>query len=75
MTVNDDLDKTLTVQDIVITGTVNIQVPGVYNLVYTLTDEAGNTRTVNRAITVSATPPPSDLDWYPTGISILPSRN
>lgn len=55
----DEFDKSLTLEDIVITGSVNVNTPGVYNLVYTLEDASGNVATVNRQITVSTTPPPS----------------
>ncbi len=53
ITVSDNMDATLTVNDIVITGSVNIMVPGDYILTYTLTDASGNVRTVTRTITVN----------------------
>ncbi len=59
VTVLDDYDLTLTVNDIVVTGTVDIQTVGEYTLSYTVQDETGNYSTVERIITVSTTPPPS----------------
>ncbi|MBU0997732.1 MAG: carbohydrate binding domain-containing protein [Firmicutes bacterium] len=57
--VTDDYDLTISVNDIIITGTVDITTAGDYTLTYTITDESGNTAYVNRVITVSTTPPPS----------------
>jgi hypothetical protein len=48
----DLIDKSLTPQSIVITGTVNVDVPGDYPLVYTLTDRQGNVTVVNRMVIV-----------------------
>ncbi|MDP3131188.1 MAG: carbohydrate binding domain-containing protein, partial [Bacillota bacterium] len=59
VTVVDDLDITLTKADIIVTGTVDVDTLGVYNLTYSVTDEGGNTATVNRQITVSDVPPAS----------------
>ncbi|MDI6453597.1 immunoglobulin-like domain-containing protein [Peloplasma aerotolerans] len=50
--VYDHVDKTLTVDDIEYTGTVNVDVPGDYDLVYTLEDASGNVLTHTRVITV-----------------------
>jgi len=47
ITVSDDLDTLLTVEDIVITGTVDTNTLGVYYLVYSLTDAGGNTTLLN----------------------------
>lgn len=54
ITVSDNRDITLTPDDIVITGTVNILVPGEYELTYTLEDASGNSASVIRKITVVA---------------------
>ncbi|MFA5007218.1 MAG: immunoglobulin-like domain-containing protein [Candidatus Izemoplasmatales bacterium] len=59
VTVTDDLDSTLTLDDIVITGTVDPDTLGVYNLTYSVTDAGGNTAMVNRQVTVSDVPPAS----------------
>ncbi|MDO9630004.1 MAG: DUF5011 domain-containing protein, partial [Acholeplasmataceae bacterium] len=42
VTVFDIVDKSLTPASIVVTGTVNIDLPGDYKLTYTLTDRSGN---------------------------------
>jgi hypothetical protein len=42
--------------DIVITGTVNVDVIGSYRVVYTVTDAAGNTATKTRVVDIVATP-------------------
>ncbi len=52
--VYDHVDKELTVDDITYTGTVNTDVVGDYDLVYTLTDASGNTLTHTRVISVVA---------------------
>ncbi|MFH0993814.1 MAG: immunoglobulin-like domain-containing protein, partial [bacterium] len=59
VTVTDDLDLTLTVADIIVTGIVDVDTLGVYNLTYSVTDAGGNTAIVNRQITVSDVPPAS----------------
>ena len=48
----DLVDKSLTPQSIVVTGTVNVDVPGDYPLIYTLTDRQGNVAVVNRMVIV-----------------------
>src|SRR5207248_4928972 len=45
--------------DIQVTGTVDPNVPGTYNLIYTITDPAGNPGTVVREVHVVDTTPPS----------------
>ncbi|PYS94566.1 MAG: hypothetical protein DMF64_00355 [Acidobacteria bacterium] len=45
--------------DIQVTGTVDPNVPGTYNLIYTITDPAGNPGTVVRDVHVVDTTPPS----------------
>ncbi|MDO9628546.1 MAG: DUF5011 domain-containing protein, partial [Acholeplasmataceae bacterium] len=52
--VYDHVDKTLNVNQISYTGTVNVDVPDDYDLVYMLTDASGNTLTHTRVITVVA---------------------
>ena len=52
VTANDTIDGDLT-EDIVITGEVNVWVPGVYDVTYTVEDEAGNEATRVRKVTVS----------------------
>jgi len=59
VTVTDDFDLTLTVDDIVIVGTVDINTADVYTLTYTIEDASGNSREYTREVTVSLTPPPS----------------
>ena len=49
----DDTDGSLT-SEITITGTVDLEVQGVYTLIYSVTDSAGNTATAERVITVYA---------------------
>jgi len=53
VTVTDNMDTTLTVDDIVVTGTVNVAVPGDYELTYTVSDASGNETVVVRTITVA----------------------
>lgn len=50
--VYDHVDKALLDTDVVVTGTVNTDVAGDYDLVYTLTDASGNVATYTRVITV-----------------------
>jgi hypothetical protein len=50
--VYDHVDKALTVDDILVTGTVNVDVAGDYTLTYTLEDASGNVLTHTRVITV-----------------------
>lgn len=45
--------------DVVVTGDVDVSTPGTYELVYSVTDSAGATTEVTRAVTVEA-PPNSD---------------
>ena len=52
VTATDNLDGYLT-NKIIVTGTVNVNVRGVYQLTYTVTDNSGNVRTVSRTITVA----------------------
>ncbi|MDO9630058.1 MAG: DUF5011 domain-containing protein [Acholeplasmataceae bacterium] len=52
ITVSDNQDVALTIDDIVITGAVDNTVAGDYVLTYTLTDASGNTAVVTRTITV-----------------------
>ncbi|PKK97759.1 MAG: hypothetical protein CVV57_10685, partial [Tenericutes bacterium HGW-Tenericutes-2] len=59
VSVTDDLDATLTVNDIIITGTVDVNTVGTYNLTYSVTDAGGNTTMLNRQVTVSDQPPAS----------------
>ena len=47
----DKLDGNIT-NKIVVTGTVNVNVKGVYKIVYTVSDNSGNIKTVDRTITV-----------------------
>lgn len=53
VTVFDLVDKSLTPQSIVITGTVDYMTPGYYTLTYTLTDRQGNETVAERLITVT----------------------
>ncbi len=50
--VYDHQDKALLPTDITYTGTVNVDVPGDYDIVYTLEDASGNVLTHTRVITV-----------------------
>ncbi|MDD3478052.1 MAG: carbohydrate binding domain-containing protein, partial [Candidatus Izemoplasmatales bacterium] len=59
VSVQDDYDTTLTVNDIEVTGTLDINTVGEYTLTYTVEDESGNIATATRTITVSTTPPAS----------------
>ncbi len=52
VTVSDNQDISLTPQDIVITGTYDVNTAGDYVLTYTLTDESGNEVVVTRTLTV-----------------------
>ena len=61
ITVSDNQDFNLSVEDIVVTGTLDITTPGDYVLTYTLTDASNNTATVERTITVLAGLVPSSL--------------
>lgn len=63
VTANDEEDDNIT-SDIVISGTVDVNTPGTYTLTYSITDDAGETVTATRVITVV------DVDValvYPTG--------
>jgi len=59
VSVTDDYDLMINANDIVVTGSVNVNVVGVYTLTYTVEDESGNVSTVERQVTVSTTPPTS----------------
>jgi len=61
VSVRDDYDTTVSVNDIVITGTVDINTLGDYTLVYWIEDESGNEAYFERIITVSTTPPASSF--------------
>ncbi|MFM2208185.1 MAG: hypothetical protein RL213_2160 [Bacteroidota bacterium] len=50
----DDVDGDIS-SGIVVSGSVNTNVAGVYELTYTATDEAGNSNSVTRTVTVSWT--------------------
>jgi formylglycine-generating enzyme required for sulfatase activity len=50
---SDDVDGDLSL-DVVVTGSVNVQVAGSYTLTYTATDAAGNSGTAERVVTVVA---------------------
>ncbi|CEP46126.1 ChW repeat-containing protein [[Clostridium] sordellii] len=52
VTATDTEDGNIT-KDIKVTGTVNIDKPGKYELTYTVTDKDGNTTTVKRIVTVN----------------------
>lgn len=52
--VYDHVDKELLVDDVTVTGTVNTDVAGDYDLVYTLTDASGNLATYTRVVSVIA---------------------
>lgn len=52
VTLFDNQDKTLIVASIVVTGSVDVNVAGVYTLTYTLTDRQGNQTVVERVVTV-----------------------
>lgn len=52
-TATDNVDGNIT-NSVVVTGSVNTSVPGVYTLTYTATDAAGNTGSVTRTVTVLA---------------------
>ncbi|HPF00658.1 MAG: DUF5011 domain-containing protein [Bacteroidales bacterium] len=52
-TANDDKDGDLTSQ-ITTTGTVDVNKVGIYEIEYTVSDEAGNTTTETRTVTVQA---------------------
>ncbi|MDF2558480.1 MAG: hypothetical protein K0R71_2308, partial [Bacillales bacterium] len=52
VTATDNLDGYIT-SKIVVTGTVNVNVKGVYTLIYTVSDKSGNVSTVSRKITVA----------------------
>jgi oligopeptide transport system substrate-binding protein len=58
VTAIDNLDGTITSQIVVNSSAVNLQVPGVYNVVYTVTDLAGNVGTITRTVTVLDTTAP-----------------
>jgi oligopeptide transport system substrate-binding protein len=58
VTAVDNLDGTITAQITVNSSAVNLQVPGVYNVVYTVEDLAGNVATVTRTVTVLDTTAP-----------------
>ncbi len=51
VTATDEEDGDLT-DDIAVTGTVNVNTPGTYTLVYTVTDSGENTVSVTRIVTV-----------------------
>ena len=53
ITVSDNIDINLTVNDILVTGTVNTAVPGEYELTYTVADASGNETSVTRIVTVA----------------------
>lgn len=44
---------------VAVTGSVNVNVPGIYTLTYTATDGVGNTASVQRTVTVVDTTPPA----------------
>ena len=52
-TATDNVDGDIT-SKVTVTGSVNINVPGGYTLVYSVTDAAGNTGTASRAVQVMA---------------------
>lgn len=56
-TAADDCDGNLT-DLVVVTGSVESGVPGVYTMTYTVTDAGGNTATVQRTVTVKDLTPP-----------------
>lgn len=68
VTATDDKDGNLT-SDINTSGVVDTETAGVYTIVYTVSDEAGNTTTLNRKITVkdaNTTPtPPGQVPTTP----------
>ena len=78
VSVSDEFDKTLTSDDITITGTVDVQTAGTYTLVYTVSDAAGNEARVERVITVQTTPPPSTFvipNWnFETPVAVKPEN-
>lgn len=53
ITVFDVIDKSLTAESVVVTGTVDHTTPGYYTLTYTLTDRQGNVAVETRVITVN----------------------
>lgn len=63
----DNVDGNIT-NSVVITGSVNANVPGIYTLTYTATDQAGNTSSVTRTVTVLA------AIQYPTDFAAPASR-
>lgn len=54
LTVHDNLDKALTVEDIVVVNTLDVATLGEQVINYKITDAAGNERTFSRKITVVA---------------------
>jgi hypothetical protein len=52
VTATDNIDGNLT-SSIVVTGTYNVNVAGVYTITYTVTDAAGNVATATRILTVT----------------------
>ncbi len=57
----DLTDKTLKVEDVVVTGEFDIDMPGVYELTYTLTDSSGNSTSITRRVVVSGELIPSTI--------------
>ncbi|MSS72348.1 MAG: DUF5011 domain-containing protein, partial [Candidatus Latescibacteria bacterium] len=58
-TVSDDCDPS---PILMITGSVNANVPGTYTITYTATDHSGNITTATRTVNVVAPPPPFSID-------------
>ena len=56
-TAMDDIDGDISA-NIVVTGTVNINVPGTYTIVYSVEDSSGNTSSVERIVNVVDNVPP-----------------
>lgn len=54
----DNVDGFLITENVVVTGSVNLEVIGTYTLTYTITDAAGNVTVVTRVVEVADTQAP-----------------
>ena len=67
-TAHDDVDGDITYR-VIVTGSVDSLNPGFYNIVYTVSDRAGNTATVNRVVIVL----PEPVEDEPEPVVIVPT--